>query len=171
MRQHGSMLSKISGESPDNCLIPCCSFARVSRKARAFSLRGSTPQTTAPPSSRASNRDTCCRGPFPGPYHLTRVNRPFGLYLPPASAEGHFFEAETGAFRPTNSNGYRLLLPPKMVPLLVFGSAPFTSSNPVSSGTRSCCPSYGCQDGGILSSVIQDILFNASPNSGIVFPV
>lgn len=69
--------------------------------------RGSTPQTTAPPSSRASNRDTCCRGPF---------------------------------------------LPPRMVPSLALAVIrPFTSGNPVSSGTRSCCPSYGCQDGGILS--------------------
>lgn len=38
MRHSGIKLSKISGETPDNCPIPECSFARVSRKARAFSF-------------------------------------------------------------------------------------------------------------------------------------
>lgn len=38
MRHSGKKLSKISGGTPDNCPFPECSFARVSRKARAFSF-------------------------------------------------------------------------------------------------------------------------------------
>lgn len=48
MKQLGKKLSKISGVIlPDNCPFPSCSFARRSRKARAFSFsRMSVPGAT-----------------------------------------------------------------------------------------------------------------------------